>query len=42
MSKQKESKWSNYAVRIIVNTASHPLEYAKVLIQVKLLGKRIP
>ncbi|KAK9709780.1 Mitochondrial carrier protein [Popillia japonica] len=35
MSKQKEVKnnWSNYAVRIIVNTASHPLEYAKVLIQ---------
>lgn len=38
MSKQKEVKnnWSNYAVRIIVNTASHPLEYAKVLIQVRL------
>ncbi|KRT85735.1 mitochondrial carrier protein [Oryctes borbonicus] len=35
MSKQKEVKnnWSNYAVRIVVNTASHPLEYAKVLIQ---------
>ncbi|XP_022915786.1 mitochondrial carrier homolog 2-like [Onthophagus taurus] len=36
MSKPKEVKnnnWTNYAVRIIVNTASHPLEYAKVLIQ---------
>jgi len=34
MSKQKENKWSNYALRIIVNTASHPFEYAKVLIQI--------
>lgn len=34
MSKQKENKWSSYALRIVVNTASHPLEYAKVLIQV--------
>lgn len=34
MSKQKGNNWSNYAVRIIVSTASHPLEYAKVLIQI--------
>ncbi|XP_030752866.1 mitochondrial carrier homolog 2-like [Sitophilus oryzae] len=34
MSKQKENKWTNYALRIIVNTASHPFEYAKVLIQI--------
>ncbi|KAG5873024.1 hypothetical protein JTB14_012624 [Gonioctena quinquepunctata] len=34
MSKQKENRWSNYALRIIVNTASHPFEYAKVLIQI--------
>ncbi|KAB0796921.1 hypothetical protein PPYR_10982 [Photinus pyralis] len=34
MSKQKGNSWSNYAVRIIVSTASHPLEYAKVLIQI--------
>lgn len=34
MSKQKENKWSNYALRIIVNTASHPFEYAKILIQI--------
>lgn len=29
----KNSYWSNYASRIILNTASHPIEYAKVLIQ---------
>lgn len=34
MSKRKENKWTNYASRIIVNTASHPFEYAKVLIQI--------
>lgn len=34
MSKQRENKWSNYALRIIINTASHPFEYAKVLIQI--------
>ncbi|KAF2893379.1 hypothetical protein ILUMI_12773 [Ignelater luminosus] len=34
MSKQKDNHWSNYALRIIVSTASHPLEYAKVLIQI--------
>lgn len=37
MSKQKDNKWSNYALRVIVNTASHPFEYAKVLIQVSAL-----
>ncbi|XP_019871349.2 mitochondrial carrier homolog 2-like [Aethina tumida] len=34
MSKQKENKWSNYALRIVINTASYPFEYAKVLIQI--------
>ncbi|CAH0547542.1 unnamed protein product [Brassicogethes aeneus] len=34
MTRQNENKWSNYALRIIVNTASHPFEYAKVLIQI--------
>lgn len=34
MSNAKENHWSNYALRIIVSTASHPLEYAKVLIQI--------
>lgn len=34
MSKQKENNWLNYGVRILVNTASHPVDYAKVLIQV--------
>lgn len=38
MSKQKDqgrtSYWSNYGSRIILNTASHPIEYAKVLIQI--------
>ncbi|ENN79830.1 hypothetical protein YQE_03653, partial [Dendroctonus ponderosae] len=34
MSKQKESKWSNYGLRIVVNTASHPFDYAKILIQI--------
>ncbi|KAF5306049.1 hypothetical protein FQR65_LT18614 [Abscondita terminalis] len=34
MSKQKGNNWSNYAARIIISTASHPLEYAKVLIQI--------
>ncbi|CAH1101174.1 unnamed protein product [Psylliodes chrysocephalus] len=34
MSKHKENRWSNYALRIIINTVSHPFEYAKVLIQI--------
>ncbi|XP_066148198.1 mitochondrial carrier homolog 2-like [Euwallacea fornicatus] len=34
MSKHKENQWSNYALRIILNTASHPFEYAKILIQI--------
>jgi len=34
MSKQRDNHWSNYALRLIVSTASHPLEYAKVLIQI--------
>lgn len=31
---KEESRWSNIALRILVNTASHPIEYAKVLIQI--------
>nr|CAH7754769.1 unnamed protein product [Callosobruchus chinensis] len=34
MSKQKENKWTNFALRVIVNTVSHPFEYAKILIQI--------
>ncbi|XP_044732708.1 mitochondrial carrier homolog 2-like [Chrysoperla carnea] len=34
MSRQKENYWSTYGFRIIISTASHPLEYAKVLIQI--------
>ncbi|XP_066255989.1 mitochondrial carrier homolog 2-like [Euwallacea similis] len=34
MSKHKENQWSNYALRIVLNTASHPFEYAKILIQI--------
>nr|CAI5820149.1 unnamed protein product [Callosobruchus analis] len=34
MSKQKENRWTNFALRIIVNTVSHPFEYAKILIQI--------
>lgn len=33
-SKPNEKQWQNYAVRIALNTASHPIEYAKVLIQI--------
>ncbi|PSN43983.1 hypothetical protein C0J52_17103 [Blattella germanica] len=34
MSSQKnESSWTGIGVRILVNTVSHPIEYAKVLIQ---------
>ena len=29
--------WSKIAVRIVINAVSHPIEYAKVLIQVKEL-----
>lgn len=33
--KQREAnKWSNISLRVLVNTLSHPFEYAKVLIQV--------
>lgn len=41
MSRQKENYWSTYGFRIIISTASHPLEYAKVLIQVILVNKLI-
>ncbi|CAH1990073.1 unnamed protein product [Acanthoscelides obtectus] len=34
MSKQNENRWTNFALRIIVNTVSHPFEYAKILIQI--------
>jgi len=30
----RDNYWSNYGSRIILNTASHPIEYAKVLIQI--------
>ncbi|KAL1518298.1 hypothetical protein ABEB36_001940 [Hypothenemus hampei] len=33
MSKQKDNKWSNHTLKVFVNTASHPFDYAKVLIQ---------
>lgn len=31
---RKLNKWSGYAMRICVNAAAHPFEYAKILIQV--------
>lgn len=35
MGREKEERlWSNIAIRMLVNTISHPIEYAKVLIQV--------
>uniref|UniRef100_A0A6P7H1S6 Mitochondrial carrier homolog 2-like isoform X1 n=1 Tax=Diabrotica virgifera virgifera TaxID=50390 RepID=A0A6P7H1S6_DIAVI len=35
MSKRKDDlRWSNYGLRILINTVSHPFEYAKVLIQI--------
>ena len=33
MSKE-ELTWSNLAIKVAINTAVHPFEYAKVLIQV--------
>lgn len=30
-----EPLWSDIALRMLMNTVSHPIEYAKVLIQVK-------
>lgn len=32
--KKKQDILKNYALRIALNTASHPVEYAKILIQV--------
>lgn len=34
--KKKDSILKNYALRIALNTASHPVEYAKILIQVRI------
>lgn len=34
MTELEENKWSSYGLRIILNTVSHPFEYAKVLIQI--------
>lgn len=34
--KKKENVLKNYALRIALNTASHPVEYAKILIQVRI------
>lgn len=31
---REERLWSNIAIRMLVNTISHPIEYAKVLIQI--------
>ncbi|RLU16416.1 hypothetical protein DMN91_010484 [Ooceraea biroi] len=36
-SKETEVLWSDIASRILINVVSHPIEYAKVLIQVKVL-----
>lgn len=41
MSKKKEQNWMQYGVRIFFNTAAHPIEYAKVLIQVSHLRLRL-
>ena len=35
-SKDTEILWSDIAGRILVNAISYPIEYAKVLIQVKM------
>ena len=32
--KQKDT-WPSYAFRLVVSSASHPFEYAKILIQVR-------
>lgn len=34
--KDPEVLWSDIASRILINVVSHPMEYAKVLIQVKI------
>ncbi|KAK2575052.1 hypothetical protein KPH14_008792 [Odynerus spinipes] len=34
ISQQKEPVWSSIAIRMFINTISHPIEYAKVLIQI--------
>ncbi|KAL3275310.1 hypothetical protein HHI36_020077 [Cryptolaemus montrouzieri] len=34
MTDHQENKWSSYGFRILLNTVSHPFEYAKVLIQI--------
>lgn len=39
---KEESRWSSLALRILVNTASHPIEYAKVLIQVYTQSHQSP
>jgi len=36
-SKETEVLWSDIASRILINVVSHPIEYAKVLIQVRTL-----
>lgn len=35
-SKETEVLWSDIASRILINVVSHPIEYAKVLIQVMI------
>lgn len=39
--KKKENILKNYGLRIALNTASHPVEYAKILIQVRICQKHI-
>ncbi|KAF7396039.1 hypothetical protein HZH68_010089 [Vespula germanica] len=34
ISQREEPVWSNIAIRMFINTISHPIEYAKVLIQI--------
>lgn len=34
-SKQNENVWQSHITRIALNTVTHPVEYAKVLIQVR-------
>lgn len=42
MMENEEPLWSGIAVRMLINTVSHPIEYAKVLIQVKSPAKISP
>lgn len=39
--KANEKAWQNHAFKIVVGTATHPLEYAKFLIQVRTIFPQI-